>query len=122
MDFDMGKYLLKMVFSIGITVALLSVYSMDKLLYNILSGAAYFMMGYAMATVFGIALRITENYIIAFIVFIIAFVALFKGAFMLAELGKIGEILTYVCGFIVFVWPVIGDTRKAILYIKDMFD
>ncbi|MBR3825641.1 MAG: hypothetical protein IKJ39_10660 [Lachnospiraceae bacterium] len=92
MDFDMGKYLLKMVFSIGITVALLSVYSMDKLLYNILSGAAYFMMGYAMATVFGIALRITENYIIAFIVFIIAFVALFKGAFMLAELGKIGEI------------------------------
>lgn len=122
MDFDMGKYLLKMVFSIGITVAILSANSMDKLTHNILAGAAYFMMGYAMATVFGIALRITENYLIAGIVFILAFVALFKGASMLVGLGKVGEILTWVCGFIVFVWPVIGDTRKAILYIKDMFD
>lgn len=118
LEFNMGGFILKLVFSIGICVLLLKVTASERLLYNILSGTVYFLLGYTIATIFGFALRTTGNYILAGILFIIAFFALAKGAEMLSALGTVGEILTMICAFIVFVWPPISDVRKLILYIK----
>lgn len=115
MEFNMGKFILKMIFSIGICVLLVSQTHTDKLLYNIFSGIAYFLLGYLIATIFGFTLNVTGNYIIAAILFFIAFAASIWGVTMLSGLGTIGEILM----ILLLVWPPISDIRKAILYIKD---
>ncbi len=42
LEFNMGGFILKLVFSIGICVLLLKVTASEKLMYNILSGTVYF--------------------------------------------------------------------------------
>lgn len=124
--FNMGGFVLKLIFAIGFIVFMGPEFKsggfMD-IINSILGYVLLFLVLYAMATLFGFAVRVTGNYIIGLVVFgilLVLFISLFsKVEALLAGLGSFGELLINIIFIVILVWPIISDIRKAILYVKN---
>ena len=123
--FNPGGFILKILFSLGVPVLMLSNlegFGWEYIKENILGVLAMFIMFYFIASVFGFAVRATGNYIIGFIVFIILIVLLVYGEMALMEyvsgVGQWAEMLSVFLVIFIFVWPLISDVRKAIRYYR----
>lgn len=123
--FNPGGFVLKILCAIGFIVLAAPKYDgkgvLDFINY-ILSFALVFAMTYAIASLFGFAVRATKNYLIGGVVFLILLVA-FMSFFdkidaVLAELGGFGELIMTLILIAILTFPIISDVRKAILYCK----
>ena len=124
--FSPGGFILKLIFSIGLPIFMLSSTDIEVSLKNI-AGMVFgfvvlFVVFYFVATVFGFAVNVTGNYIIGGVVFLILlgifFAILTKVESALAGLGGVGEALLGVIVVALMIWPLIKDIKKAILYFK----
>ena len=122
--FNPTGFILKMLFSIGMSVLLSSSYSNSKsvnsnFLQKILFAVTAFVVCWFAASMFGFCLRATGNYIIAVILMVFLIALLSAG---LTWLGGKSELVGYIVGiaFILFlIWLPVNDIRKAIYYIKN---
>ena len=124
--FNPGGFVLKLIFAIGFLVFMGPEFKPEGFMdavNTILLYVLLFFGLYAMATLFGFAVRVTGNYIIGLVVFgvlLAVFISLFsKVEALLAGLGSVGELLINIVFIAILVWPVISDVKKAILYVKN---
>lgn len=122
--FSPTGFILKMLFSIGMSVLLTSSYSNSKsvnstFLQKTLFAVTAFVVCWFAASMFGFCLRATGNYIIAVILMVFLIALLSAG---LTWIGGKSELVGYIVGiaFILFlIWLPIKDIRKAIYYYKN---
>ncbi|MDE7176753.1 MAG: hypothetical protein K2O59_02970 [Lachnospiraceae bacterium] len=122
--FNPTGFILKMLFSIGMSVLLSSSYSNSKsvnsnFLQKIFFAICAFVVCWFAASMFGFCLRATGNYIIAVILMVFLIALLSAG---LTWIGGKSELIGYIVGiaFILFlIWLPVNDIRKAIYYIKN---
>lgn len=122
--FNPSGFILKLIFSIGMTVLMISMMKDStlkdsSLLQTVFLTLCYFVIFWFAASMFGFCLRATGNYIIALILMFILLALLCAGITWLGDKNKIiGNIAGIV--FILFlIWLPVNDVRKAILYFKN---
>ena len=125
--FNPSGFILKILVSIALPVLMIFTFELEEFTFKgimeiIVGMLLIFFMMYFIATVFGFALKVTGNYIVAFIVFAFLLAALW-GVFMKLEeiflkFGMVGEIILSVSLIALLVWPFIVDVKKAIIYYK----
>ena len=123
--FNPGGFVLKLLFSAGMPILMLSnleEFGWEYIKENILSVFLMFVLFYFIASVFGFAVRATGNYLVGLIVFVILLVLFVYGEMKLTEyvrtVGQWAEMLSVFLVMFIFVWPLISDVRKAIRYFR----
>lgn len=124
--FNPAGFILKLIFSAGLTV--LSVSALKNNPDSIVNQSGFRMVFYCViyfvvlwfgASMFGFCLRATGNYIIAAILMVILLALMCAG---ITWLGNKSEVIGNIVGiaFILFlVWLPVNDVRKAVLYFKN---
>lgn len=120
--FNPRGFILKMIFSI--VVAYMSIKNMNEegLVYCISGFLQMFVMMYLIGTLFGFAVNVTRNYVIgivgsALLLFGFLFI-LYKVDTFLNGFGSFGTLLFKLFVVVIFIWPLVKDIKKAILYFR----
>lgn len=122
--FNPSGFILKLIFSIGMTALVIS-YNKNGASANsdlsnlIFLGICTFVMFWFIASMFGFCLRATGNYIIAVILMVILIVAFSAGLTWVSSKGKLAGNIAGIVFILFLIWLPANDVRKAILYFKN---
>lgn len=118
--FNPAGFILKIIFSVGLTV-LLGAYNKEGgvSLNAVFSYAIIFVMFWFIASMFGFCLRATGNYIIAAILLVGLTFLLSMGMTWLSSKGEVAGTIGGIAFIVLLVWLPINDVRKAIIYFKN---
>ena len=122
--FNPSGFILKLIFSIGMTALVIS-YNKNGASANsdlsnlIFLGICTFVMFWFIASMFGFCLRATGHYIIAVILMVILIVAFSAGLTWVSSKGKLAGNIAGIVFILFLIWLPANDVRKAILYFKN---
>lgn len=117
--FNPVGFVLKMIISIVFAVSFArSEYSSGDWLYLIVGTLGNFGVMYAVLSLFGLLVKLTKNYLVAIIMFILAIVGYVKLFNIVEEKGSFIEIIFNIVMTVILITIIVRDVRKAILYFK----
>lgn len=117
--FNPVGFILKMVISIAFAVYYARhEFTVGDFLYSILGTLGNFGVMYAVLSLFGLLVRLTKNYLVAVIMFILAIAGYVKLFNTVEEKGAFIEIMFNIVMTVILIAIVVQDVRKAILYFK----
>ena len=117
--FNPGGFFLKMIVSVAAAIMMTwSDYSHDFFLFALFTTLTTFVALYAVASLFGFVLRLSGNYLIAIVLFIIAVFGYMKLFDFVTSKGAAAEIVFNIVFIVVTIALLVRDIRKAVLYFK----
>lgn len=122
-EFNLPRYILKLIFSIGLSFFFVSKGSEsfdDKGFFYLLAmGFVMFLLLYFIATAFGFCLNATGNYLIAAIVFLIGIAVLSGLSVFVAKMGKVINIIASIAVVAGLFWLPIRDVKNLVRYSRN---
>lgn len=122
-EFNLPRYILKLIFSIGLSFFFVSKGSEsfdDKGFFYLLAmGFVMFLLLYFIATAFGFCLNATGNYLIAAIVFVIGIAVLSGLSVFVAKMGKVINIIASIAVVAGLFWLPIRDVKNLVRYSRN---
>ena len=122
-EFNLPRYILKLIFSIGLSFCFVSKGSEsfdDKGFFYLLAmGFVMFLLLYFIATAFGFCLNATGNYLIAAIVFLIGIAVLSGLSVFVAKMGKAINIIASIAVVAGLFWLPIRDVKNLVRYSRN---
>ncbi len=122
-EFNLPRYILKLIFSIGLSFFFVSKGSEsfdDKGFFYLLAmGFVMFLLLYFIATAFGFCLNATGNYLIAAIVFLIGIAVLSGLSVFVAKMGKAINIIASIAVVAGLFWLPIRDVKNLVRYSRN---
>lgn len=113
------RFILKLIVSIAYAVHFAkSEFPGSNWIYLILETLGNFGVIYAVASLFGLLLNLTRNYLVAIIMFIAAIFGYVKLYDFIQEKGLIADIAFSIVMTIIMIAVIVRDIRNAILYFK----
>ena len=123
-EFNLPRYILKLIFSIGLSFFFVSKGSEsfdDKGFFYLLAmGFVMFLLLYFIATAFGFCLNATGNYLIAAIVFVIGIAVLSGLSVFVAKMGKAINIIASIAVVAGLFWLPIRDVKNLVRYSRNV--
>lgn len=120
--FNPGGLILKIIFAIVIPVLRLRRAETASLWESISSFVFMFLIVYALASMLGFAINVTNNYLAGIIVFLLLVVGsitvLAKAVEFMGAYGRNGMIIVQLVAFACVVCPIYKDVKKASIYFK----
>ncbi len=122
-EFNLPRYILKLIFSIGLSFFFVSKGSEsfdDKGFFYLLAmGFVMFLLLYFIATAFGFCLNATGNYLVAAIVFLIGIAVLSGLSVFVAKMGKAINIIASIAVVAGLFWLPIRDVKNLVRYSRN---
>lgn len=122
-EFNLPRYILKLIFSIGLSFFFVSKGSEsfdDKGFFYLLAmGFVMFLLLYFIATAFGFCLNATGNYLVAAIIFLIGIAVLSGLSVFVAKMGKAINIIASIAVVAGLFWLPIRDVKNLVRYSRN---